>query len=331
MKLTFGIIGYGRFGKLWARHLSRLGPVLVFDKHPGTIIKGYNISRASLKQVCRSDVLFLLVPISNVGELAGQIKPYLLPSTIVADACSVKVYPLDILKKTLDGHQPIIGTHPLFGPDSAGRAKSLKDFKIAVVPVRSSTHQLLMFESLLRRLQLKIFRTTAQNHDRQMANSQGLIHFIGRGLSNLHLKPQDIATPDYLSLLHIKDMVVHDTWQLFLDMQRYNKFVRPIRKQFLFNLMKVAAAIGPSKKTLVNIRQQIDHLDEVIIRSIAQRMSLSQKMGAVKKHQGLQVLDKRRERQLALRHRQLSLREALDPREIAKLFSLIMGYSRKIQ
>ena len=232
MSTTFGIIGYGRFGKLWAGHLSKSGPVLVYDKNQAEKIVGKNISRATLRQVCRADILFLLVPISKIGELSAQIKNNLLPSTIVADACSVKVYPLEVLKSALGKQQPIIGTHPLFGPDSAGKVKTLSGFKIAVVPVRANKDQLSEFESVLLRLKLKLIRTTAQNHDRQMANSQGLIHFIGRGLYGLKLKPQDIATPDYISLLHIKDMVVHDTWQLFLDMQRYNKFVKPVQANF---------------------------------------------------------------------------------------------------
>jgi prephenate dehydrogenase len=331
MKTTFGIIGYGRFGRLWAKHLSKLGKVLVYDKNPGTRITGKNLIKASLRQAARADVLFLLVPISELARCCQQIRDNILPNTVIVDACSVKVYPVAVLKKNLNPGQPIIATHPLFGPDSAGKAKTLAGYKIAVCPVRATSAQLAAFENNLKKLGLKIFRTTPKNHDRQMATSQGLIHFLGRGLANLNLKPQDIATPDYLSLLHIRDMVVHDTWQLFFDMQKYNPYVKPVRRKFLFNLMKIAAALGPHKKSVKNIRGQIDHLDEVIIKSIAQRMDLSQKMGTVKKHQGIKVLDKQRERQLALRHNQLSKKEGLDPVEIKKLFSLLMRYSRKVQ
>ena len=30
-KLTFGIIGYGRFGRMWAKYLTKHGKVFVYD------------------------------------------------------------------------------------------------------------------------------------------------------------------------------------------------------------------------------------------------------------------------------------------------------------
>src|ERR1051326_4864414 len=129
--MTFGIIGYGRFGKLWARHLARFGSVLVYDRDPQKIT-AKNISSASLEEVCRADILFLLVPISQIENCCKQIKSLLSPSTIVTDACSVKVYPVKILKKSLPPSQPIVATHPLFGPDSAGQVKDFSNFRIAI-------------------------------------------------------------------------------------------------------------------------------------------------------------------------------------------------------
>lgn len=329
--MTFGIIGYGRFGRLWAKHLSRLGRVLVYDSNPNLSIKGKNISRASLRQAARADILFLLVPISEIENCCRQIKNNLLPHTLIADACSVKMYPARTMKESLPNGQPIIATHPLFGPDSAGKAKTFSGFKIAVAPIRVNKNQLREFEAVLKALKLKIYRTTAENHDRQMANSQGLIHFLGRGLSNLKLKSQEIATPDYLSLLNIRDMVVHDTWQLFLDMQRYNKFVKPVRQKFLFNLMRLAAVIDPKKANLGNIRVQIDHLDEVLIKTLAQRISLAQKVGKLKRREGLKVTDSFREKQLTVFHKKISQREKLDYGKVEKIFEVIVNYSKKVQ
>jgi prephenate dehydrogenase len=77
-----------------------------------------------------------------------------------------------------------------------------------------------------------------------MARSQGLIHFIGRGLEALQLQPQMFSTPDFQALLNINTMVVNDAWQLFLDMHRFNPYAKEVRKNFLKQLNALDRSIG---------------------------------------------------------------------------------------
>jgi prephenate dehydrogenase len=83
---------------------------------------------------------------------------------------------------------------------------------------------------------LSVIESNARAHDKAMARSQALVHFIGRGLQTLALRAQRISTPDYETLLSMQRMVQSDSWQLFWDMQRYNPYTRSIRKNFLKNL-----------------------------------------------------------------------------------------------
>jgi len=69
------------------------------------------------------------------------------------------------------------------------------------------------------------------------------VHFIGRGLTKLNLQPQPISTPDYASLLRMNSMVQNDTWQLFLDMQKYNPYAAKTREAFIDNLAEVQKQI----------------------------------------------------------------------------------------
>lgn len=228
-KIVFGIIGRGRFGALWAQCLGRLGHVVVC---------GRKSLPAAFKKAAAADILFLAVPISQMEKCCRQIAPFLEPQTIVADVCSVKEYPAKIMRRVLPVNQPVIATHPLFGPDSVARL-GLPGQKIVVSPLRVSAKQKILFESILKALKLKIIHTAPEEHDRQMARSQALVHFIGRGLQHLNLQSQEISTPDYQFLLRMNDMVNHDTRQLFLDMQRYNRFAKNIRQKFLRNLKKI--------------------------------------------------------------------------------------------
>ncbi|HBU07045.1 MAG TPA: prephenate dehydrogenase/arogenate dehydrogenase family protein [Candidatus Magasanikbacteria bacterium] len=227
--MKIGIIGHGRFGKLWTELMSEFGEVVIFDKEKGIR------SKEKFNNVCDVDILFLLVPISEIKNVCKQISNKLNKETIVIDACSVKVKPVKEMKQILKSNQPIIATHPLFGPDSVKRF-GLAGQKIVVSNVRSTEKQLKLLKNILKKLRLKIIEATPEEHDKQMAKSQALVHFFGRGLAELKLKKQEIFTPDYESLLKINDLVNNDTWQLFFDMQLYNPYAKKIRKDLLVAL-----------------------------------------------------------------------------------------------
>ncbi len=243
---VFGIIGYGRFGQLWADCLRPFGEVKIFDKNPAAHAKNQaqprpaqgEIHFATLGEVVKSDLLFLLVPISEIENVCKKIAPLLKPQTVVIDACSVKVAPVKAMKKRLPKGQSIIATHPLFGPDSVKRM-GLENQKIVVCHVRAGKKESAGFQKILKKLRLNIIVSTPEQHDLQMAKSQALVHFLGRGLTPLNLRPQAIATPDYHALLRMNDMVQNDTWQLFYDMQNYNPYTTMVRKKFLQSLQKL--------------------------------------------------------------------------------------------
>jgi len=232
-----GIIGHGRFGKLWAECMKQFGEVLVYDNNQQTT-SNEQINFVDLDNVVRVDILFLLVPISEIQNICKEIRGKLDEKTIIIDACSVKVKPVEEMLKELPHHQPIIATHPLFGPDSVKKL-GLEGQKIVVAPIRATEEHLRIFESMLEKMKLQIIHATPEEHDRQMARSQALVHFLGRGLAELDLQDQEISTPDYQSLLRINDLVTNDTWQLFLDMQRYNPHAKEVREELIKSLQKL--------------------------------------------------------------------------------------------
>ncbi len=241
--MQFGIVGYGRFGKLWADALAKFGDVLVYEKNPPPSLENSSIKMAELANVAQADMVFLLTPISEFEHTCEQIKPLLNAHSIVIDCCSVKVHPVKIMQQVFAPTQPLIATHPLFGPDSVKKTAGLSEHKIVLCPVRCTQEQQQQLEQLLKAMGLQVYITTPENHDKQMANSQGLVHFIGRGLAALDLQPQEIATPDFQALLNINTMVVNDTWRLFLDMHQYNPYTKQIRKKFIHQLVKLEQAI----------------------------------------------------------------------------------------
>lgn len=239
---TFGLLGYGRFGKLWANALLPFGKVIVYEKNHCVEIED-PIQAGTLDEVAHCDIVFILVPISEFERTCEQIKDLLLPENLVVDCCSVKIYPAEIMQKTFPATQPIISTHPLFGPDSVKRSGGLQHHKIVLCPLQNYEEKLPFLENILKQMHLNISTSTPDEHDKQMANSQALVHFIGRGLAALDLKPQELATPDFQALLNINKMVINDTWQLFLDMHKYNPYAKLVRKKFVNQLLKLEETI----------------------------------------------------------------------------------------
>jgi prephenate dehydrogenase len=242
-----GIIGYGRFGEMWARALAPFGPTLVFDskwdRPEARPALTPPLAQGTFKQVAESNVLFLAVPISQLEACCHRLSPEVSNDTIVVDVCSVKLHPAKVMQTTFGGEQPLIGTHPLFGPDSVARL-GLEGRKIVFCQLRATSEQTKKVRSILELLKLQIIESSPEEHDRQMARSQALVHLLGRALASLNLGKQEISTPDYESLLNISSLVNNDTWQLFFDMQRYNPYAAEMRRTLRKGLDDLEARIS---------------------------------------------------------------------------------------
>jgi prephenate dehydrogenase len=149
----------------------------------------------------------------------------------VADVCSVKVYPVEWMTAALPPSVSLLATHPMFGPDSA--AQSLHDRKIVLCNVRIADARYQRVKVYLTGKGLNVIETTPGEHDRQIAVSLSLTHFIGRALEEFGARELIIDTEGYKRLLHILGVVTHDTWQLFMDMHQYNPYARENRHAFM--------------------------------------------------------------------------------------------------
>ena len=227
-----GIIGYGRFGKLTARYLAQDFDVAVYHRtDKSAAINRYGARAVSLETVCRQDIVIPCVPISALREVLQDIKPLLRPDALVVDVCSVKEYPVGLMIDLLPRTVSILATHPMFGPDSA--SDSLQGRKICLCKVRILENNYQNIKAYLAAKGLVVIEATAGEHDEQIATSLSLTHFIGRTLSEYGAGPLDIDTEGYKRLLHILEVVERDTWQLFLDMHRYNAYAANKRVAFM--------------------------------------------------------------------------------------------------
>jgi len=200
--MTIGIIGFSRFGQLLAKILRPFAEVVVYNRSDKSAeAKELWVNWASLEQVCQCDWVIVAVAISATEEMIKKIAPLLKKGNLVMDVCSVKVLPAQWLEKYISQDNEIMATHPMFGPDSA--KNGTKDLQWVLCPLRISASTLDNVKEILNKLGVKIIETTPEEHDKQAAISLALVHFIGRGLEEFGIEPQEISTMGFERLLKV--------------------------------------------------------------------------------------------------------------------------------
>ena len=240
-----GLFGFGAFGRLAALQLAPYFEILVHDPSPAARrqARRWNVRVASLAEAAACPFVVLAAPISRLEELAREIAPHIRPRTMVFDVASVKIHPAEWLSRLIPADADVIGTHPLFGPQSASRGVS--GLETIICPVR--TRRLKRVVAFLERgLSLKVSVTSPDAHDRALAAVQGLTHMIGKVLAGLEPLPDEHSTPSYEALRAAVRMVQGDSDELFLAIQRDNPHAVALRQKFFVEIEKLKARLDPT-------------------------------------------------------------------------------------
>ncbi len=238
--MAIGIYGLGRFGSFWAELLARTTEVCAFSRSAERPTpKG--VRRVGEDEVLAQQSLILCVAISSVEEVLTRCRGRLRAGSVVMDTCSVKTHPVALMERLLPDSVSILGTHPMFGPDS-GKA-GVEGLPMILCPARIPARELERWRSFYASLGLAVTLMTPDEHDREAAFTQGVAHYIGRVLADLGVRRSAIATVGYNKLLEIVEQTCNDPWQLFLDLQRYNPHTREMRARLEASLRTVMTAI----------------------------------------------------------------------------------------
>ncbi|MFA5019833.1 MAG: prephenate dehydrogenase/arogenate dehydrogenase family protein [Candidatus Pacearchaeota archaeon] len=235
--ISIGIIGFGNFGKLAAKHLSKLDNIELFvtdinneSEQAGEL----GVKFVSLNEILTSRFIILAVPMENLEQILLKIKDKIEDETIVLDVCSLKVFSCKLMNQILPKDIEIIGTHPLFGPQSA--PDSINGMRIALCNVRATNKTFDMIKEFCEFIGLQTTITTPEEHDKQMALSQALTHFIGQALNKAGIKRVELSTKTFDKLMDIVEIIANDTPALFNNMQIMNPFAKEARQIFINGL-----------------------------------------------------------------------------------------------
>jgi prephenate dehydrogenase len=230
MRPTIGIIGYGRFGRVAARWLSAYARVVVHDPALGSRPRMPSGVRAvNLEVAAGQPVVILCVPISALEAVLMNIRGHVSPGCVVLDVCSVKSLPVKWMTRLLPRSVSVIGTHPLFGPDSVGATPA--GHRIVLCPGRAPGAIFRMVRRLLRSGGVIAEVMTPAAHDRLMAETLLFAQYVGRLPAAAGIPLHSGSTPSYGFILGLTSVAMNDTEQLFLDMWRYNPFGNSVRRR----------------------------------------------------------------------------------------------------
>ncbi len=242
------IIGYGNFGKLLAKLLINFTEVYIYDKKniDLNIEERKKITVLNNKEmVGKMDYIVFCVPVQFLQKSILEFKKHITPETIVLDVTSVKIIPLQLLQKYFPQNQ-IIGTHPLFGPESI--AKKVSDLKVVLTDVSALPSTKRAIIDSIEKMGFTVLEMTAEKHDKQIAKVQALSHYIGFALRDFDLREKvELRTLAYRKMYALYENVLNDSDDLFKTIQNYNPYAEKIRKLFVEHLIKLNEKLKTEK------------------------------------------------------------------------------------
>lgn len=211
---TLSVVVIGAQGQMGQRFVS------AFIQHGNSVTQlDHPLDMHIVAQAVPQAALVLLcVPITAMAEVVRDVAPYLAPQTILADICSVKVEPLNIMLEATT--TPVVGTHPLFGPQTD------TELRMAIIPGREDAAAPVLAQ-YFHDLGFTPFMTTAHEHDRAMAYIQGL-NFVTT-VAYLCASPElaqleQFFTPSFARRMEAATKMITEDATLFTNMFEANPY-----------------------------------------------------------------------------------------------------------
>jgi prephenate dehydrogenase len=227
---SLGIIGYGDFG--------RFVETLAREHLPGMEIRIHARKEApdgsrffSLEGACAADVVVIAVSIRAYEEVLLQVLPLLSPESILVEVNTVKVMPVALLRQHAQGHR-YIATHPMFGPYSfLKQGGNLAGLRLVIADHTLSEEQFSGAVVLLEGLGLSVLSMSAEEHDRMLAETLFLTHYLAQSVARAGFVRTDIDTLSFGYLMDAVESVKADT-ELFKDVYAFNPYCKEIIARF---------------------------------------------------------------------------------------------------
>mgnify|MGYP000029453847 CR=1 FL=1 len=232
--------GKGSMGRLYARIGRQTGhEVYTIDKDNWDELDAF---------VDQLDLAIVSVPINVTGQVIEQVAEKINSDTILADFTSQKTDPLQKMLEVHDG--PVLGLHPMHGPDVQNLSKQL----LVVCEGRDMEKSKWVVEQA-QLWGMRIKEADPENHDHAMNLVQGLRHYVallhGSFMKEYDLNPDDIldfSSPIYRAELMMTGRIFAQDAELYADIVLSNEERRQLLLKFFEHHYKLAELVKRGDK-----------------------------------------------------------------------------------
>lgn len=231
-----GIIGgSGAMGRWFSNFFTKAG-LKVFSRD---LSEGL-----SMAELCReAEVIVLSVPMSAARSVLSELLPELRPGQLVVENCSIKHALLAELSSACPPGVEVLGLHTMFAADA-----ELDSQSIILTPTASCGEKAKGLENLLYKYGARLSVCSIDEHDRESAVVQSLLHFLLLTFAEL-LKEnpaKQLSTPNYRNFEQLIQRILKQSPELTYDLQTLNPHNPAMRKKFL-NCWQQLEALCESK------------------------------------------------------------------------------------
>lgn len=230
----------GGMGSLYSRIIRQTGHhIHEIDKH----------NWHELEEIApKLDLAIVTVPINITVDVINRLAPKLRSDTILADFTSNKSEPLETMQDAHDG--PVLGLHPMHGPDVHNLSKQL----MVVCPAKDGEASRWVIDQA-QLWGMRVIEADAEKHDHVMNMVQGLRHYVallhGSFMESYDLKPQDIldySSPIYRAELMMTGRIFAQSAELYADIVFANKERRELLLEFFDHHSELAELVRDNNK-----------------------------------------------------------------------------------
>ncbi len=229
MVTSVGIVGYGNFGRFLQELAGRFFPeirVKIYSRRAEIDDQTF----FSLEAVSACDVVIVC---GAIREYEAQIKAVVaasLPETIIIDVATVKKYTSELLREHCEGRR-FISTHPMFGPESYKKhGGDISGFRIVVTDYALANDQYQLLKNIFATLGFLIIEMTADEHDKRLAETLFLTHYVGQSILKAGFHRTSIDTLSFQFLMDAVESVKDDK-ALFADVYHFNPYCKEVAER----------------------------------------------------------------------------------------------------
>ncbi len=227
-QVTIGIAGgTGGMGRWFETFFTQAGHRVY--------VAGRKTKRTYADLVHTCDVVALSTPVAAAIDIARDIGPQMRPDQLLIDFCSQKEPIVDAMVAATAAD--VIGTHPMFSP----MTPTIAGQNVILCPARDASGLWFPWlESLLMENGAVVTRMAPAAHDRKMAISQSLMHFLtislAKALQNIGMTAEEsllFATPIFRLNVDLIGRLFSQDITLYADLVSKNKYAPEVLNAFV--------------------------------------------------------------------------------------------------